>query len=111
MELDKEVNPRFEDFLFDWDYTTYLLVGGYGSSKSYHIALKIVLKCLQEKRKVLVIREVYDTMRESCFDLLEEILDELDAGRNILPLNATMSPYSQTGFNGTNIPFAVTTIP
>ena len=47
MLIEKEVNPRFEDFVFDWDYSTYLLVGGYGSSKSYHIALKIILKLLE----------------------------------------------------------------
>lgn len=78
MVVDKEVNPRFEDFLFDWYYKTYLLVGGYGSSKSYHIALKIILKLFQETRKCLVVREVYDTIRESCFDLFLEILDEMD---------------------------------
>lgn len=78
MEVVKQVNPRFENFIFDWDYKTYLLFGGYGSSKSYHIALKIVLKCLQERRKVLVIREVYETIRESCFDLFEEILDDME---------------------------------
>ena len=78
MEVVKAVNPRFEDFLFDWDYKEYLLVGGYGSSKSYHIVLKLVLKCLAERRKVLVVREVYDTIRESCFDLFLEILDEMD---------------------------------
>ena len=78
MEITKAVNPRFEDFIFDWDYKQYLLVGGYGSSKSYHIALKIILKCLEECRKVLVIREVYETIRESCYDLLCEILDDLD---------------------------------
>lgn len=76
--IEKAVNPRFENFIFDWNYKQYLLFGGYGSSKSYHIALKIILKCLQEKRKVLVIREVYETIRESCFDLFKEILDELD---------------------------------
>lgn len=78
MQIEKEVNPRFEDFIFDWDYQEYLLVGGYGSSKSYHIALKLVLKALEERRKILVIREVYDTIRESCFDLFLEILEDLD---------------------------------
>lgn len=77
MEIEKAVNPRFENFIFDWDYSEYLLVGGYGSSKSYHIVLKLVLKALEEKRKILVIREVYDTIRESCFDLFLEILDDL----------------------------------
>lgn len=78
MEITKEVAERFADFVFDWDYETYLLVGGYGSGKSYHIALKIVLKCLEEKRKVLVIREVYDTLTESCYDLFKEILNDMD---------------------------------
>lgn len=78
INIDKEVNPRFEDFLFDWDSYMYLLVGGYGSSKSYHIALKLILKALQEKRKILVVREVYETMRESCFDLFLEILEDMD---------------------------------
>jgi phage terminase large subunit len=78
MEITKEVSERFADFVFDWDYETYLLVGGYGSGKSYHIALKIILKCLEEKRKVLVIREVYDTLTESCYDLFKEILNDMD---------------------------------
>lgn len=78
MKITKEVNPRFENFIFDWDYGEYLCVGGYGSSKSYHIVLKLILKALQEKRKILVVREVYDTIRESCFDLFVEILDDLN---------------------------------
>lgn len=77
MEVTKEINARFENFIFDWDYKTQLCFGGYGSSKSYNIVVKIILKCLQEKRKVLVVREVYETIRESCFDLFEEILDDM----------------------------------
>lgn len=77
MEISKEVTDRFESFIFDWDYEQYLLLGGYGSGKSYAVAFKIALKCLQEKRKVLVVREVYDTIKESCFDLFSEILTEL----------------------------------
>lgn len=64
--------------MVDWDYREYLCVGGYGSSKSYHIVLKLILKALEEKRKILVVREVYDTIRESCFDLFLEILEDLD---------------------------------
>ena len=74
----KEVNPHFEDFLFDWNYKFYFLVGGYGSSKSYHIALKIVLKLLQERRVCLVIRDVYDTIRDSCFSLFKELCDDME---------------------------------
>lgn len=41
-----KINPHFEDFIYDWDHTNYLLVGGYGSSKSFNTALKIILKLL-----------------------------------------------------------------
>lgn len=71
----KKVSPAFEDFIFDWDYETYLLLGGYGSGKSYQVAFKIILKLLKEKRKCLVVREVFETLEQSCFDLFKEILD------------------------------------
>ena len=106
MTIDKEVNPRFESFLWDWDYKTYLLVGGYGSSKSYHIALKIILKCLSEKRKVLVVREVFDTIRDSCYDLMVEILDEFDLiGQGRKKVHCTTSPMSIRFPNGSRIIF------
>ena len=77
MKIVKEVSPAFEDFVFNWDYETYLLLGGYGSGKSYQTALKIILKLLEERRKALVVRQVFDTIQESCYDLFYEILDEL----------------------------------
>lgn len=77
MKITKSVSPAFEDFLFNWDYERYLLIGGYGSGKSYQIAFKIILKLLEEKRKALVIREVFDTIQDSCYDLLCEILDDM----------------------------------
>jgi phage terminase large subunit len=78
MKVTKSVSPAFEDFIFDWDYETYLGIGGYGSGKSYHFAFKIILKLLEEKRKALIVREVYDTIQESCYDLICEILDDMD---------------------------------
>ena len=78
MEIVKEVSERFADFIFDWDYEKYLLLGGYGSGKSYAIALKLILKLFEETRKALVVREVYDTITESCFDLFKEILSGMD---------------------------------
>lgn len=106
MTVDKEVNPRFEPFIFDWDYQTYLLVGGYGSSKSYHVAIKIILKCLQERRKVLVVREVFDTIRDSCYDLLVEILEEFDlVGVSKNKVHCTTSPMAIKFPNGSKIIF------
>lgn len=86
----KEVNPHFEEFIFNWDYKTYFLVGGYGSSKSYHVALKLILKLLQEKRTALVVREVYDTHRESTYSLLEEIIIDLELDDRIKCITSPM---------------------
>jgi len=86
----KEANPHFEDFLFDWNQKFQFLVGGYGSSKSYHVALKIILKLLQEKRTALVVREVYDTHRDSTYSLLEEIIESLGLSHKIRCLASPM---------------------
>lgn len=77
MKITKAVAPAYIDYVTDWDYKTYLQVGGYGSGKSYHTAFKIILKLLEEKRKALVVREVFDTLRDSTYDLLCEILDDM----------------------------------
>lgn len=103
MTINKTINPRFEDFLFDWNYKTYLLIGGYGSSKSYHTALKIVLKCMSEVRKVLVVREVYETLRDSCYDLLEEIIDNL--GLTTKQVMIYRNPMKISFANGSRIIF------
>lgn len=78
MRIVKKISPSFEDFVFDWDYETYIVFGGYGSGKSYHVAFKIILKLLSEKRKALVVREVFDTIHDSTFDLIREILEEMN---------------------------------
>ncbi|SFM28914.1 phage terminase large subunit [Gracilibacillus orientalis] len=88
--IEKEVNPHFEDFLFDWYQKFQFLVGGYGSSKSYHVALKIILKLLEEKRTALVVREVYDTHRDSTFSLFEEIIEDMDLSRKIRCMGSPM---------------------
>jgi len=100
--VEKEVNPHFEDFLFDWNEKFQFLVGGYGSSKSYHVALKIVLKLLTEKRTALVVREVYDTIRDSCFSLLQEIIEELGLDDKV---KCMVSPMQIRFPNGSKIIF------
>lgn len=77
-KITKEISPAFEDFIFDWDYETYLLIGGYGSGKSYDVAFKLILKLLEEQRKCLVVREVYDTIFDSCYSLFVEILASMN---------------------------------
>lgn len=100
--IEKEVNPHFEDFLFDWSYKTYFLVGGYGSSKSYNTALKIIFKLLSEKRTALVVREVYDTHRDSTFSLFVEIIEDLGLSKVI---KTSSSPMQIKFPNGSKIIF------
>ncbi|WP_207710023.1 PBSX family phage terminase large subunit [Roseburia sp. 1XD42-34] len=102
IRIEKEVNPHFENFLFDWKQKFQVLVGGYGSSKSYHIALKIILKLLQEKRTALVVREVYDTHRDSTFSLFEEIIEDMGLADKI---RCVSSPMQIRFPNGSKIIF------
>ena len=118
MNITKDVAPAFENFIFDWDYKQYLLIGGYGSGKSYQVAFKIILKLLQEKRRALVVREVFDTIYESCYHLIYEILDSMGLvttvpsyfkkkgyGKTPVRVLALKSPLSFTFPNGSQIIF------
>lgn len=98
----KQVNPHFKEFLFDWNQKFQFLVGGYGSSKSYHVALKIVLKLLKEKRTALVIREVYDTHRDSTFSLFDELVSDLKLEHIV---RCVSSPMQIRFSNGSRIIF------
>lgn len=102
MRVEKSVNPHFKNFLFDWNQKFQFLVGGYGSSKSYHIALKVLLKGLEEKRTILVVRNVFGTLKDSCYSLFEEIASDLGI-REVLRF--TKSPLEIKFSNGSKIIF------
>lgn len=89
-EVNFALNDHFFDFVDNWSYEQYLLVGGYGSSKSFHIATKILVKLLEEKRKALVVREVFDTLRDSCFDLFEEVAERMGVKDEIKFISSPM---------------------
>lgn len=96
------LNDHFYDFVDNWDRKFYFLVGGYGSSKSYHVAVKIIKKLLEEKRKALVVREVFDTIRDSCYDLLEEVANAMGVEEL---MKFTNSPMQIRFRNGSKIIF------
>lgn len=112
MDIYLNVAEKHKNFIEDWNYEQQLSIGGYGSGKSYSICQKIIIKLLQEKRKVLVCRAVYESIKDSCFDLFHEILD----GMNILSANTyrkietnkvveKISPMEFTFPNGSKIIF------
>lgn len=78
MNVNLKISERFYSYVLDWDYTKYLIIGGYGSGKSQATAQKIILKLLQEKRTCLVVRNVFTTIKDSCFKLLEDIVIDMD---------------------------------
>jgi len=52
-----------------------ILFGGAGSGKSYFVAQKIIIRMLEEENhKVLVIRKVAKTLRNSVYDLIKGII-------------------------------------
>lgn len=71
------ISPAFDNFIFDWDYETYLSIGSYGSGKSHAVVQKIIIKLFEEKRKACVFRDVYDTHKESTFDLIKQVLEDM----------------------------------
>jgi phage terminase large subunit len=55
-----------------------VLYGGGGSGKSVFVTQKMILKALQFKnRKILVVRKVQNTLRESCFALFLDQLSKM----------------------------------
>lgn len=107
-EINIQIPEKFMPFMSDWDYPEYLLIGGYGSGKSYAVAVKLILKCLSEKRKVLVVRNVFDTMRDSCYSLFRDILDKMGMLEDNLKaggVQAVTSPMQIRFSNGSLITF------
>lgn len=78
--IDLVINDHFEKVVFDWNYQTYLLIGGYGSSKSHNGYTKVILKCLEEPgRTVLAVRKYKSSMRNSSYSLCKKIIKQMNA--------------------------------
>lgn len=108
MKIDLRVAEKFQDVILDWDYKNYLLIGGYGSSKSYSAVIKIILKLLKEKRTCLVVRDVFATLRESTFSLIKEVIYNMGLSSvitiNISPMRIIFPNGSEIVFKGLDDP-------
>lgn len=49
-------------------------MGSAGSSKSYFITQKLIIRCCREKIKILVCRRTATTIRNTCFSLFKDII-------------------------------------
>lgn len=73
-----KIAEHFESVFFDNEFDIMLLIGGYGSGKSFAGFAKTLLAATEERRKILVIRKVYTTLKESCFEDVQEAADQLE---------------------------------
>lgn len=71
LKIDKRIfNKTYYPDLFDYENRYQVFYGGAGSGKSHYVFQKVVIKALREKRKVLVIRKVARTLKDSCFQMV-----------------------------------------
>ena len=75
--VDKWILPVYHPYTLDYDTRFNVFFGSAGSGKSYFVFQKIILKALQMKRKVLVIRKVGATIKNSVWDLSLSVLEQL----------------------------------
>lgn len=66
--------PKFYPLLFDYSHRWECYMGSAGSSKSYFITQKLILRACREPIKILVCRRYGTTIRHTCFALFKEIL-------------------------------------
>jgi phage terminase large subunit len=66
--------PKFYPLLFDYSHRWEVYRGSSGSSKSYFITQKLIVRACREPIKILVCRRYGTTIRHTCFALFKEIL-------------------------------------
>ena len=75
LNLSKKIfTPKVFPYIFDYSHRWEFWFGGAGSSKSYSITQKLIIRCCKEKIRVLVCRRYGSTLRNTCFSLFKEIL-------------------------------------
>lgn len=75
IKLDPQIfNDAYRPYLFGYSYRYECYYGGAGSGKSHFIGQKLVLKALKSKRKMLIIRKVGNTSKDSTFQMIKDTL-------------------------------------
>lgn len=72
--LAKWILPVYHPYVRDYNTRFNVYYGGAGSGKSYFVVQKLILKILQYKRKVLVVRKVQATIKDSIWALFLRLL-------------------------------------
>lgn len=77
--LAKWILPVYHPYVRDYTTRFNVYYGGAGSGKSHFVMQKILLKALQYKRKVLVIRKVNNTLKDSVWAMCLKLLYQMPA--------------------------------
>ena len=70
----KGILPCYFPYIRDYKTRVNVFYGGAGSGKSYFVMQKIILKALDSQRKVLIVRKVGATLKESVWSLTLELI-------------------------------------
>lgn len=97
----KWVLPAYWQYMTDYETRYMVFYGGAGSGKSYFAMQKILIKALRHKRKVLVIRKVGNTIKDSTWALFKELAYKMP--ETIKSINK--SEYTITFVNGSEFLF------
>ena len=77
LKISKKIfNEVYYDDLFDYTCRYQVFYGGAGSGKSHYVFQKAIIKALNDKRKILVIRKVAATLKDSCFQMALDTLSK-----------------------------------
>lgn len=68
--------PKFYPLLLDYTHRWEVYMGSAGSSKSYFITQKLIVRACREEIKILVCRRYGTTIRNTCFSLFKDILSK-----------------------------------
>ena len=97
MQADVYINGAYLPYLYDYDHRFEVYYGGAGSGKSVFIAQKLIIKAIKSKRKILVMRKVGSTIKDSVWQLVLGMMNEwgLSGGFNV-----NKTTFSVEIFNG-----------
>jgi phage terminase large subunit len=71
----KVVNEAYRPYLLDYSHRYNIFYGGGGSGKSHFVFQRMVLKALRDKRKILVIRKIGTTLKDSVWQMTLDTLE------------------------------------
>lgn len=115
LKLSEIIGSGYSDF---WNFKgRYLIVkGSRGSKKSTTTALKIIYNIMKyPESNALVVRQIFNTQRDSCFKQLQWAAEKLGVAHlwrfTVSPLEATYLPTGQKiYFRGMDNPLSITSI-